>query len=149
MAANTTPFSTYKTFLMHGTTSSSTTTYTQLVPIKDFPDLGGAPEQIEVTTLGDKQRRYVPGIEANSQMTFTANYTIDEYEDLVALEGSEEAYAVWLGGTESGGTLTPSGDDGKFAFRGFLSVYVAGGGTNKAQEMKITITRSSEITLES
>ena len=44
--------STYKIFLMMMQDSGST--YAKLVDIKDFPDLGGAPEMLETTTLSDK-----------------------------------------------------------------------------------------------
>ena len=37
--------STYKVFLM----KKGTSTYEKLVDIKDFPDLGGAPEMLETT----------------------------------------------------------------------------------------------------
>ena len=41
--------STYKIFLM----KKSTSTYEKLIDIKEFPDLGGAPEMLETTTLSD------------------------------------------------------------------------------------------------
>ena len=41
--------STYKVFLMHK--ASSGDTYTKLIDIKDFPDLGSAPSTVDVTTL--------------------------------------------------------------------------------------------------
>jgi len=45
--------STYKTFLMH----EQSGTYEKLIDIKEFPDLGGAPEMIDVTTLSDKMMK--------------------------------------------------------------------------------------------
>ena len=42
--------STYQAFLMKGS-GSGTVTYTKLVDIKSFGDLGGTPEQLETTTL--------------------------------------------------------------------------------------------------
>lgn len=44
---------TYKVFLMKGATSGGNTTWTKLIDIKDFPDLGGSPEMLETTTLSD------------------------------------------------------------------------------------------------
>ena len=44
--------SSYNVVLKTSTTASGT--YTKLVDIKDFPDLGSAPDTIEVTTLSDK-----------------------------------------------------------------------------------------------
>lgn len=91
--------STYKVFLMKGTTSSSTTTYEKLVDIKDFPDLGGAPEMLETTTLSDGAQTYIPGIQSQEALEFTANYTKDDFDTLKALEGTEVDFAVWFGGT--------------------------------------------------
>lgn len=141
------PTSTYKTFLMHGT-GSGTVTWSKLVDIKEFPDLGGTPEMIDVTTLSDKMMRYVLGVQSNEGMTFTANYDKTDYTALQALAGKQEKYAVWFGGTESGGTLTPSGSEGKFSFDGELSVFVAGAGVNAARDMSITIAPSTEIVFE-
>ena len=135
--------STYKIFLMQKEGSE----WTKVVDIKEFPDLGGAPEMLETTTLSDKMQTYIPGIQSLDSLEFTANYTLADYKTLKALEGKENEYAVWFGGTESAGSLTPSGSDGKFSFKGQLSVYANGGGTNEVVEMTITIAPSSVITL--
>lgn len=121
-------------------------TYTKLIDIKDFPDLGGAPEMLETTTLSDGMQTYIPGIQSLDALEFTANYTNDEYDTLKALEGTEADFAVWMGGTESGGTVTPTGDQGKYNIKGQLSVYVAGGGVNEVVDMKISIAPSAPIT---
>lgn len=139
--------STYKVFLMKGTTASTTTTYSKLVDIKDFPDLGGAPEMLETTTLSDKMQTYIAGIQSNDALEFTANYTKDDFTTLKALEGTSTQYAVWFGGTESGGTVTPDGSQGKFEFTGELSVHVVGGGVNEVVDMAITIAPSTVITV--
>lgn len=138
--------STYRVFLMHKTSGS---TYQKLVDIKSFPDLGGAPEMLETTTLSDNMQTYIAGIQSLDALEFEANYTQTDYTALKALEGKSEEYAVWFGGTESGGTLTPSGDDGKFKFTGQLSVYAAGGGVNEVVNMNISIAPSTPITVDS
>lgn len=135
--------STYKTFLMY---AASGDTYTKLIDIKDFPDLGGAPEMLETTTLSDPMQTNIPGIQSLDSLEFTANYTKDDYTTLKALEGQDLKLAVWFGGTESGGSVTPTGDEGKFEFTGRLSVYVAGGGVNEVTDMKITIASGTPIT---
>lgn len=131
---------------MHKTSGS---TYQKLVDIKSFPDLGGAPEMLETTTLSDNMQTYIAGIQSLDALEFEANYTKTDYTTLKALEGKSEEYAVWFGGTESGGTLTPSGDDGKFTFTGQLSVYAAGGGVNEVVNMNISIAPSTPITVDS
>ena len=102
--------STYKIFLMQKNTSA----WEKLIDIKEFPDLGGAPEMLETTTLSDKMQTYIPGIQSLDSLEFTANYTLEEYKKLKALEGTEKEFAVWFGGTEAGDTVTPTGDSGKF-----------------------------------
>lgn len=132
---------TYKTFLMH----KSTGDYTKLIDIIDMPDIGGAPEMLDITTLSDAMRLSTPGIQSNEGMNFTALYDKTDYAALKALEGKEEDYAVWMGGTESGGEVTPDGSDGKFSFKGRLSVFVASGGVNDVHRMTITIAPSTAI----
>ena len=136
--------STYKVFLMKSTDGSQ---YEKLIDIKDFPDLGGAPEMLETTTLSDSMQTYIPGIQSLDALEFTANYTKDDFDTLKALEGTEMNFAVWFGGTVSGSTVTPTGTDGKFEFKGQLSVFPVGGGVNEVVGMTITIAPSTPITV--
>lgn len=140
--------STYKTFLMCDKEGAGT--YTKLIDIKEFPDLGGAPEMLETTTLSDKMQTYIPGIQSLDSLEFTANYTLEDYKALVKMQdsGKDTKFAVWFGGSEQvDGGVTPTGDKGKFAFTGQLSVYANGSGTNEVVEMTITIAPSSPIVM--
>lgn len=137
---------TYKVFLMKGATSGGNTTWTKLIDIKDFPDLGGSPEMLETTTLSDNMQTYIPGIQSADAMEFNANYTKTDYTTLKGLEGDELDLAVWFGGTETGGVVTPDGSDGKYAFKGRLSVHITGGGVNEVVGMVITVAPSTPIT---
>ena len=139
--------STYMTFLMHSTDGE---TYTKLVDIKEFPDLGQDPETLDTTTLTDKMRTSILGIQGNEGMEFTANYDIDDYRRLAALMQSDRTqssyYAVWFGGTENLATdPTPTGALGKFEFKGQLSVRVAGGGVDEVRDMSIMIAPTTPI----
>ena len=136
--------STYKIFLMKKTADA----WAKLIDIKDFPDLGGEPEMLETTTLSDKMQTYIPGIQSLDALAFTANYTKDDYTSLKALEGVENEYAVWFGGTEDAGVLTPTGSDGKFKFKGQLSAYPVGSGVNEVVDMKVTIAPSTPIEMD-
>lgn len=137
--------STYKIFLMSSTDGSA---YTKLIDIKSFPDLGGAPEMLETTTLSDAMQTYIPGIQSLDALEFEANYTKADFTKLKALEGKEQQYAVWFGGTGEGETLTPTGSDGKFKFKGYLSVYPVGSGVNEVVNMNINIAPSTPITVD-
>ena len=133
--------STYKVFLM----VKESDAYTKLVDIKDFPDLGGAPEMLETTTLSDNMQTYIPGIQSIDALAFTCNYTKEDYTKLKALEGTEKEFAVWFGGEDAAGTVTPNGEHGKFEFKGQLSAYPVGGGVNEVVDMNVTIAPSTPI----
>ena len=124
---------TYGIQLMHKTS----TTYEKLIDIKDFPDLGGAPEMLETTTLSDAMQTYIEGIQSADALEFSANYTKEDYTNLNALKGKEESYAVYFG---------DEGINGKYEFKGYLSARVNGGGVNEVVGMTISIAPSTEIT---
>lgn len=133
--------STYKIFLMNDGE--------KLIDIKDFPDLGGAPEMLETTTLSDKMQTYIEGIQSLDSLEFTANYTLADFQKIEALKGKTQKFAVWFGGTENtDGTVTPTGENGKFNFEGTISAYPVGAGTNEVVDMKLTIAPSTPITLD-
>lgn len=137
--------STYKTFLMYKPSSD----YVKLIDIKDFPDLGGVPEMLDATTMSDGARVYTLGIQETEAMTFTANYKLSDYEKIKALEGSEQEFAVWLGATVLNEVATPTGSDGKFIFKGYITATKTGGGVNEIQDMTITIAPTTVIALDS
>lgn len=125
--------STYGITLMHKATGS---TYEKLIDIKDFPDLGGAPEMLETTSLSDSMQTYIEGIQSSDALEFTANYTKEDYTKCNALKGKKEGYAVYFG---------EEGVNGIFEFDGYLSARVNGGGVNEVVGMTISIAPASEI----
>lgn len=134
--------STMHTALMKGT-GTGTITYSKLICISEFPDLGAPPEQIDVTTLCDEMRHYIPGLIDTGALEFQAFYTASDYTTLKALEGVDTPYAVWFGAGSNG---EPDGHNGKFSFNGDLRVTVSGGGVNDPVSMTITIYPSTDIT---
>lgn len=127
--------STYGITLMH---KAEGNTYTKLIDIKDFPDLGGAPEMLETTTLSDNMQTYIPGIQSLDALEFTANYTLADFRKIKAMEGTDTAFAVWFGA---------EGEDGKFEFNGQISAFPVGSGVNEVVNMTISIAPSTPITL--
>jgi hypothetical protein len=125
--------STYGIMLMHKATGG---TYEKLIDIKDFPDLGGAPEMLETTTLSDRMQTYIEGVQSSDALEFTANYTKEDYTKCNALKGKKEGYAVYFG---------EEGVEGIFEFDGYLSARVNGGGVNEVVGMTISIAPASEI----
>lgn len=133
--------STYQTYLMVGDGEDPSITYSKLIDIKDFPDLGGPPEQLETTTLSDDVQTFTPGIQSLDAMSFTCNYDKTEYDKVKEMEGEIKHLAVFFGGPAD----NPTGEDGKWGFDGEISVYAAGKGVNEVREMIVTITPSTPI----
>ena len=135
--------STYQAYLMKGS-GTGTITYSKLVDIKSFGDIGGTPEQLETTTLSEGSRTFIRGIQDQEAIEFTCNYTASDFATLSALT-AETPFAIYLGGT-SATPPVPDGHNGKFTFSGELSVYVNGGGVNEVVDMTVTILPTTEIT---
>ena len=130
--------STYGIQLMKGVKGEGNAiTYSKLIDIKDFPDIGGEPEMLETTTLSDSMQTYIPGIQSADALEFTANYTKADYTTLTALKDTQTPFAIHIGA---------NGKDGKFEFEGYLSVRVNGGGVNEVVEMTISIAPATAIT---
>ena len=139
---------TFQAVLMHGT-GTGTLTWTQLVEIKDFPDLIGQPEALEKTTTSDAQRTFIEGILGNDQKTFTANYNPTDYATIAALEGQEINVAVWFGASQAGNVYTPDGSYGKFSGKGYVRAGIPGKGINEVVDMTITLTMTEGFVKES
>ena len=118
-------------------------TFTKLVDITSVPDLGGAPDPIDVTTLSDMVQRNINGIQTSSSHEFGAWYDKDAYAALQAIEEADiskkqselDTYEIWLG---------QNGVFGKFQWQGKLSVFVASFDVNVAVPMTITISDEGE-----
>ena len=132
--------STVDTYLMK---KSDDGKYTKVVDIINYPDLGGDPEQIDITTLTDHMRRSIPGIQEVEALAFESNYTSENFEKLKALNGIEGEYAIYYG--RDAATKEPDGHDGKFGFTGTMTSYPMGGGVNEPRKIRSVIMSSTEI----
>ena len=105
-------------------------TLTKKIDIKNFPDLGGAPEMLETTTLSDEAQTFIPGIQSMDALEFTANYTKADYQKVLTDEGKELYYALEFG---------ENGSEGVFQWQGQHTVWVTGAEVNSVVEMVISI----------
>lgn len=121
--------------LKWGTSSES---LDKKIDIKNFPDLGGAPEMLETTTLSDDTQTYILGIQSLDALEFTANYTKEDYEAVLADAGKDLYYALEFG---------QNGSEGVFEWQGQHAVWVTGGEVNGVVEMIISIAPSTKPTL--
>lgn len=127
--------STYGTTLKWGTAADS---LTKKIDIKDFPDLGGAPEMIETTTLSDPMQTFILGIMSSGALDFTANYEKSAFEAVNDDANTDLYYALEFGN---------AGSEGIFEWQGQHSVRVTGGSVNSAMEMVVTIAPKTKPTL--
>lgn len=139
--------STMHTYL--GVATGTGSTYNKLIDIKDFPAMGGAPEQIETTTLSQEVATFVNGVQSMSALEFLANYTKDDYDRVKAFQdGKVRKYCLVFGKTGTSTTAT-YGDLGSFTWEGSLSAWLEGGSVNGVREMRISISATTEVNSES
>lgn len=111
----------------------------ELCKIKSYPDLGGAPDNLETTDLQDTAQTFCPGVQTVDQMEFTANYTLEAYQAVLnASSTTDKVYELAFGA---------NGADGTYTWTGTHTVYVNGGDVNAVREMTIVCTPSSAVTL--
>jgi hypothetical protein len=126
-------FSSFNAKLMYNSSSTETPTWTQVIAIKNIPQIGGAPEQLETTTLDDAIQTFIDGIQSQEIMSFTINADKTKRATLTTLKGVEKSYSIWLGNDGLGG-------EGKFTGKGKLNYYINEAGNNAVVEMTVTIT---------
>lgn len=114
---------------------TSATSLSKVVDIKDFPDLGGAPEVLETTTLSDQIQTYILGIQGSGMMEFTCNYTKEDFDEVMKDANKDLYYALEFG---------DKGDEGIFEWQGQHTAWVVGAGVNAVTEFKIGIAPSTK-----
>lgn len=126
-------------YLMHSTDG---TAYTKLIDIKDYPDMGAEPNLLQTTTLSEtRNHTYILGLQDISSFSFTANYSADDYQAMLAIQdrtksGADEYFALYFG---------TAGEDGILRWSGALSTYVIGKGVDEVAEMSVITSVGSEI----
>lgn len=121
--------------------SGSPSTYTDLIGLKEIPELGVEPEKVENTCLSDKVKKYENGIGDAGDLEFKFKY-----------ENSSETspYRVLRKAQEDGEVLSfeetlPDGT--KFNWDAQVSVKLGGGGVNGVIEFTLKMALQSEITV--
>jgi len=130
---------TNKTFLLHGTADEGgEMTFTKFVDITKYPQLGGEPEQVEVTTLSDTKKRYISGLEDTQKMEFGANYTVAAYKKVYDLQiaGTVEKWRLAFGDEE--------GSDGLWEWEGRINAFISEGESGAARAFTFTISDEGE-----
>ena len=105
----------------------------KVVDIKDFPDMIGDPNMLETTCLADSQQTFIPGIRASETLTFTCNYTKEDFTAVYAQENQPMHYALEFS------------DGSKFTWQGQHTCGVPGKGVDEVIEFTINIAASTPV----
>lgn len=105
----------------------------KVIDIKDFPDMLGAPEQLETTTLSDEAQTFINGIRQSSELAFTYNYTKEDFTKVEADAGKPLHYALIFS------------DGSKFTWEGQHTSGLSGKGVNEVIEATVNIAASSAV----
>lgn len=126
--------------------ADSGNTWTKLCDINNYPDLGATPPRLDKTSLSDIQHVYMAGLPDPEESTFEVNHTKELETSLADYIDTEKEYAVWFGGTESAGAITPTGSDGKYTTSGMLYYNPTGGGVDEIRKGQISLIRTKPWT---
>lgn len=105
----------------------------KVVDIKDFPDLIGEPNMLETTTLSDEAVTNIPGIRSSDMLTFTCNYTKDDFTAVNELANTALYYSLEFS------------DGSKFTWQGQHTCGVPGKGVDEVIEFTINIAASTAV----
>lgn len=121
-------------------TSGAGATYTKIAGLQEFPDIGGAPEQIDITTFDDAMMHYMNGLKDNGTMEFTFLYDKEDKStsNFQVLCGLEDA-----GNAVSWELKLPTGT--KFHWDGEVAVTLSGTGVNDALHFVASIGVATDI----
>lgn len=129
--------STYSAVLKWGITAENVAQESGF-KIQNYPDLGGAPDMLETTTLEDAAQTFINGIKKNGAMEFDYLYDKTVY-GLVAADADTVLYYSLEFGVD-GATC-------KATWQGMHSTYVTGKGVNEVMQAKLVIAPSTAITI--
>ena len=105
----------------------------KVIDIKDFPDLISDPELLETTTLSDAQVTNIPGIKGSDMLTFTYNFTKEDFAAVEADANKPLHYALEFS------------DGSKFTWQGQHTSGLPGKGVNEVIEATVNIAASTAV----
>lgn len=113
--------------------------FTELHNMRNFPDFGSTPEQVDVTCLEHSSYHYIPGLVDYGTLEFTFVYDGDQsVSSFTSLKGlADDGTSVdWKFELPDGTALT---------FSGKCAVTISGGEVNGAIEFVLTIFLDSDM----
>lgn len=128
-------------------TSGSTASWAELTGLQEVPDLGGAADKVDVTTLADGNYKYINGIKDFGDLAFTFLYDNSaSTSNYRIIRGLEEAGKVVEFKIEFPDVPETSGTHGtEFEFSGEVSTTITGAQVNGALQFSMNVTLNSDI----
>ena len=112
------------------------TSYTKLVDINNYPDLGSTPSKLDTTDLSQpKYKTSIFGLQEIPDLTFECNYDETKYAAIAAMNGTTYGFQLKFGST-----------NGTFTWQGQVTVYATGGGVDEVRKMTVVCSASTGIT---
>ena len=126
--------------------AKSETNFISVPGLQSYPDLGGDTEQVDVTTLADAVRQYIPGIKDFGEMEFGYVYIPDCDIEGAAATVKVGNYAYFAQFADEVCDFQLSFPDGStFTFSGKCEPAMSGAGVNDAVTFNLVIYLSSDI----
>ena len=118
------------------TATSKTGSFSKLVDITNYPDMGSAPNMLDTTDLSQaKQKTSILGLQEAPDLTFEANYDAEAFATINDMSGTNW-FRLKLG---------ENGEYGAFVWSGEVTIYLTGGGVDEVRKMTLIISAESEI----
>lgn len=112
-------------------------TYTKLVDITSYPDMGATPNKLDTTDLSaTKFKTSIMGLQDIPDLTFECNYDKTAMATINSLEG-DKLYLQLQFGT--------AGVNGTFSWEGEVTVYAVGGGVDEVRKMMVVCSAETAI----
>ena len=110
-------------------------TFIEIPDLQEVPEMGGDPEQIDVTTLKDTTKRSIPGVKDLGDLSFVFLYSKENFLELNEKLDSKKKY-YWKVEFSDGLVMS---------FEAIPNLKLGGGGVNSALTYSINMSLQSEI----
>lgn len=135
----------YGAYGASGVTGPKDATYTTLADMQEFPDLLGEPETVDVTTLENDFRHYIPGIrDVGGNMGFTFLYTKTGFAAANGITG--HSYFRLTIPDENGATGTSGAMNIYWA--GYAKTSLQGKGVNDAMQFQLNVVPDEDFVID-
>lgn len=157
------------TFLLVGSESSGTITYSKLCDISEYPDLGSTVDTQDVTTLSDACHKYIDALpDPGGSLEFPGFLNATDYNAVMAIADQEQYLCIAFGGAPTAAdssilepdtitgstsastlTITPKGTTAvtflAVHFKGKIRVRLSGAGSDAARPVTYTVVATTGI----